>query len=413
MSIQHRVVITGMGGLSPIGNSWENARTSILGKKSGVQVIPEWDQVKNFRTRLGAPVKDFDDIPSHWARKKTRTMGRVSLMAVRATEIALEDANLMGSEILSSGRCGVSYGSTYGSPPAYEEFFGLANVNKDLEGVSASMFIKFMAHTCAANLAQFFSLRGRVIPTTCACTAGSQGIVYAYEAIKYGMQDVMIAGGADELHYLSAAVFDVMFATSTRNDAPTTVPRPFDKTRDGLVVGEGAATLILESYEHAQKRGAKILAEIVGAGTNCDGQHMVNPSQAGMESVMRLSLESAKMEPQQIAFVNMHGTSTEIGDITESQATHSIFKRQIPVASLKSYMGHTLGACGAIEAWLGVNMLNEGWLPPTLNLSEVDENCADLDYLRDPRTVQYDNFMSNNFAFGGVNTSVIFKKWNP
>ena len=411
MNGKQRVVVTGMGGLCPVGIGWEESRANILAMRSGVVFMPEWDDIANMKTRLGAKVPGFTDGPRSWSRKKTRTMGRVALMATYATEQALQQAGLLDHPVLSSGDSGVSYGSTYGSPPAYEEFFSAASVQRDLEGVNASQFIKFMAHTCAANLAQFFSLRGRVVPTTCACTAGSQGIVYGYEAIASGRQKVMICGGAEELHHLSASVFDVMFATSTRNDAPTTVPRPFDKTRDGLVVGEGAATLVLESLEHAQARGATILAELVGAGTNCDGNHMVNPSPEGMEAVMRLSLAEAGLTPNDVQFVNMHGTSTDVGDIAESNATRKVFDRAIPVASLKSYMGHSLGACGAIEAWLNLNMMQEGWMPPTLNLTEVDEACGDLDYVREPRYQDYDCFMSNNFAFGGVNTSLIFRKW--
>lgn len=410
--MNQRVVVTGMSGLCPIGNSWEEARSQILEKRSGIQYMPEWESVLNMKTRLGGLVKNFAT-PTHWSRKKTRTMGRVALMATYSTEQALLQSGLLDSEEISSGACGAAYGSTYGSPPAYEEFFEQASVNRDLDGVNASQFIKFMAHTCAANLSQFFSLKGRIVPTTCACTAGSQGIVYAYEAIKFGKQKIMIAGGSEEIHHLSAAVFDVMFATSTRNDAPTTVPRPFDKSRDGLVVSEGAATLILESLDHAQARGATILAEIAGVGTNCDGLHMVNPSPEGMESVMRLALEDANLSPEQIAFVNTHGTSTDVGDIAESNATFNVFQRAIPAASLKSYMGHSLGACGAIEAWLGIHMMNEGWMPATLNLNEVDESCGPLDFLKEPRWTPYDYFMSNNFAFGGVNTSLIFKKWNP
>ncbi|HSQ42571.1 MAG TPA: beta-ketoacyl-ACP synthase [Fibrobacteraceae bacterium] len=409
----HRVVVTGMGGLCPIGNTWPDVRANLLGKHSGIQYIPEWETVQNMRTRLGGRVKGADNMPKHWPRKKTRTMGRVAMLAAQATESALQQSGLLESPELQQGSCGVAYGSTYGSPPAFDEFFSNASVRRNLDGVNASQFIKFMAHTCAANLAQFFGLRGRVIPTTCACTAGSQGIVYAYEALKYGRQSIMIAGGAEELHYLSAAVFDVMFATSTRNNDPTSVPRPFDESRDGLVVGEGAATLILETLEHAQARGVPILAEIVGAGTNCDGLHMVNPSPEGMEAVMRLSLQDAGLTSDQIGFVNMHGTSTDVGDVAESVATFHVFQRAVPAASLKSYMGHTLGACGAIEAWLGISMQQEGWMPPTLHLNQVDEACGALDFLREPRQQGYEYFMTNNFAFGGVNTSLIFRKWTP
>jgi 3-oxoacyl-[acyl-carrier-protein] synthase II len=188
-----------------------------------------------------------------------------------------------------------------------------------------------MSHTCAANLGQFFQIRGRVIPTCSACTSGSQGVGYGYEAVRYGKQTLMVAGGAEELHVIDAAVFDIMFATSTRNDVPKTTPRPFDRDRDGLVVGEGAGTLILEDLEHALARGARIYAEIVGYGTNCDGNHVTSPSQDGMAKVMELALADAGLTPEQIGYVNAHGTSTEVGDIAESGATHQVFGERVPI----------------------------------------------------------------------------------
>jgi 3-oxoacyl-[acyl-carrier-protein] synthase II len=204
-----------------------------------------------------------------------------------------------------------------------------------------------------------------------------------------------------------------MFATSKRNDEPHRTPRPFDTTRDGLVVGEGAATLVLEELEHAQQRGARILAEIVGYATNCDGVHITNPDATGMRRVMELALEDAGLEAAAIAYVNAHGTATEAGDIAETRATHEVFGAGVPVSSLKSFFGHTLGACGAIEAWLTIEMMREGWLAPTLNLEVVDPRCAPLDYVRSPgREASVPFAMSNNFAFGGINTSLIIRRWS-
>ena len=406
----HRVVITGMSGLCPLGKTWAEVRENLWGKRSAVRKMEGWDHVAGLQTRLGAAVPDFDR-PSHYSRKKVRTMGRVSLLATRATELALENAGLLDHPVLGSGRAGISYGSTSGSPPAIELYARQITVNQTLAGVTAAQYIKFMSHTVAANLAQFFGVRGRLIPTCSACTSGSQGIGYAYEAIKYGRQDVMIAGGAEELHLLAAAVFDIMYATSTRNEDPETTPRPFDVDRDGLVVGEGAGTLILESLEHAEARGAEIIAEIAGWGTNCDGLHIVNPSVEGMSAVMELALADAGVNREEIDFVNAHGTATEVGDVAESRATRKVFDRAMPIGSLKSYMGHTLGACGALEAWMGIHMLNENWLAPNLNLDRVDPECAELDYLREVRETELRQVMTNNFAFGGVNTSIILRKW--
>ncbi|CAM2010254.1 beta-ketoacyl-ACP synthase [Acanthopleuribacter pedis] len=405
--MSRRVVVTGMGALSPLGSDWATAKAQLLAKRNGVRPMPEWDAVDGLQTRLGAAVEGFSR-PAHYSRKKVRTMGRVALLATRATELALADAGLSDSSILGDGRAGIAYGSTSGSPPAIEQYARQITVNRTLSGVTAAQYIQFMSHTVAANLAQFFGVRGRLIPTCSACTSSSQGIGYAYEAIKYGGQDVMIAGGAEELHLLCAAVFDIMYATSTRNSEPETSPRPFDRARDGLVVGEGAGTLILESLDHARARAAPIVAELVGWATNCDGLHVVNPSVDGMQAVMRAALADAQLDPARVAFVNAHGTATEVGDVAESRATYAVFQRPVPISSLKSYMGHTLGACGALEAWLGINMAREGWQAPNLNLDEVDPACAPLDYLTDVRELPVSYWMSNNFAFGGVNTSLIF-----
>lgn len=268
-----------------------------------------------------------------------------------------------------------------------------------------------MSHTAAINIGLFFGVTCRTIPTSSACTSGSHAIGYGAEAIRYGLQDVMIVGGADELSVAEAAVFDTLFATSTRNDAPATTPRPFDRDRDGLVIGEGAATLVLEDLERAQSRGATIHAEVVGFGTNSDGSHATQPSPATMAAALRLALGDAQLAAGAIGLINAHGTATEWGDIAESQATAEVFGARIPLHTLKAFLGHTLGACGAIEAWLGLAMMRDGWFAPIANLVNVDERCAKLDYVMGSGrhlTVEY--LMSNNFAFGGVNTSLIFKR---
>ena len=406
-----RVVVTGMAGLCPLGTDWEEVKVKLLAKTSGVSVQPDWDTISGLQTRLGAAVQDFQR-PAHYPRKKVRTMGRVALLATRATELALEAAGLSDSPVLKKQTTGIAYGSTAGSPPALQRFVEQLVTHHTVDGLTGTEFTQYMSHTCAANIGQFFEITGRIIPTCSACTSGSQAIGYAYEAIKYGRQTCMIAGGAEELHVASAAIFDVLYATSKQNAQPHSTPRPFDADRDGLVAGEGAASLILESLDHAQQRGAPIVAEIVGFDTNCDGSHMVNPSADGMHRVMLQALQDAELSPDAIDYVNAHATATEVGDIAESQATAACFKRPIPISSLKSYMGHTFGACGAIEAWLCINMMAEGWLAPTMNLDRVDPRCAELDYLTDVRMCQPTYIMSNNFAFGGINTSLIFKRWD-
>jgi 3-oxoacyl-[acyl-carrier-protein] synthase II len=409
--MRRRVVVTGMAGLCPLGQSWTEVGEKLRAGASGVSAMPEWEKYKGLRTRLAASVADFM-MPTHYSRKNVRTMGRVALLATRATELALEDASLLGSPEITSGAMGIAYGSTTGSPPAMEVYARMFQREHSLKGIAATDYPQFMSHTCAANLGLFFGIRGRLIPTCSACTAGSQAIGYASEAIRYGRQTFMVAGGAEELHPINVAVFDIVFATSLRNERPDTTPRPFDAERDGLVVGEGSGTLILEELEHARGRQARIYAEVMGFGTNCDGTHMTHPDAEGMKSVMELALADAGLKACDIGYVNAHGTGTELGDIAESLATARVFGSRVPLGSFKGHIGHTLGACGALEAWMAIRMLREGWVAPTLNLDQPDPRCADLDYVRGKvRHQEVEYFMSNNFAFGGVNTSLIFRRW--
>lgn len=223
----------------------------------------------------------------------------------------------------------------------------------------------------------------------------------------------MVAGGSEELDASDAAIFDTLFATSTEyNDQPKLTPRPFDAGRDGLVIGEGGGALILEELEHAQARGAKIYAEVVGFANNSDGAHITSPQSEMMAQCMRMALDDAGLKPEDIGYVNAHGTATDRGDAAESAATYEVFGNRVPVSTLKSYMGHTLGACGALEAWMSIEMMRNGWFAPNLNLTEVAQDCAPLDYITNtPREIDTEYIMSNNFAFGGINTSLIFKRW--
>lgn len=403
-----RVVVTGAAGICPLGSSWLEIKTNLAAQKNCIRRMESWDQYEDMNTRLAAPVLDFE-VPSHYTRKRTRSMGRVSLLSVRATELALEQAGLVDHPVLTNGETGVSYGSATGSTDAALEFAQLLGM-QSMKSLNATTYVRMMSHTAAVNIDVFFGIKGRVIPTSSACTGGSQGIGYAYEAIKYGKQTVMIAGGAEELCPTESAIFDVLYATSTRNDQPHRTPRPFDRDRDGLVIGEGACTLILEDYEHARSRGAPILAEIVGFGTNSDGQHVTRPNKITMGDALKLALRDANLPPSEIGYVNAHATATEHGDIAETQATAEVIGRAVPTSSLKSYIGHTLGACGSLEAWMSIQMMNEDWYAPTINLENVDERCGELEYLNKPTSMNNEYVMTNNFAFGGINTSLIFKR---
>lgn len=408
--MSRRVVVTGMAGFSPIGNDWDEIRARLINKQSGIRYMADWEKYNGLMTRLAGVVENFT-MAAGCNRKNTRSMGRVSLMATGATELALADAGLLGDPVISSGRTGVAYGSSVGSTPAIVDF-GKMLINHDIGNLNATTYVKMMGHTTTANVAVFFKVRGRIIPSVSACTSGSMGIGYAYEAIKFGLQDVMLAGGGEELCPTEAALFDALYATSTRNDEPQLTPRPFDKDRDGLVIGEGACTLVLEELEHARQRGASIYAELVGFASNADGDHITQPNADTMQTVMQLALQSAKLEPEYIDYISAHGTATEQGDIAESQAAAAVFGCKVPVSTLKSYTGHTLGACGALEAMVAIQMMRDGWFHPNLNLDEVDPRCGDLDYITgDGRNISAEYLMSNNFAFGGINTSLIFRRW--
>lgn len=407
--MSYRVVVTGMAGISPLGNDWPTVRARLGEYRNAIVRMPEWANYEGLNTQLGAPAAPFA-LPKHYDRKATRSMGRVALLATRVSELALQDAGLLDHPLLTSGQMGVSFGSSAGTPSAIGDF-GRMMEERTTRGINATTYIKMMAHTAPVNIGVFFGVTGRVITTSSACTSGSQGIGYAYEAIKSGRQLAMIAGGAEELDATEAAVFDTLFATSTRNDAPETSPRPFDRARDGLVIGEGAGCLILEEREHALARGATIYAELVGFGTNSDGTHVTQPNAATMQVAMALSLSDAGLTPDAIGYVNAHGTATSHGDLAESLATSALFGARMPISSLKSYMGHTLGACGALEAWISIEMMREGWFAPTVNLHDVDPECGALDYIRgEGRKLDCKYVMSNNFAFGGINTSLIFKR---
>lgn len=403
-----RVVVTGMAGISPIGNDWQQVSARLKTKSTGIQHMEEWGKYVGLNTRLGAPV-DFTR-PTHYSRKQTRSMGRIALMATYATEMALIDANLLNDPCLRGGQMGIAYGSSAGSLEAVAEF-GNMLITHSVNGLNATSYIRMMAHTSPVNIGLHFGINGRVYTTSSACTSGSQGIGYGYEAIKYGHQTLMVAGGAEELSASEAAVFDTLFATSTLNESPERSPRPFDRDRDGLVIGEGAGTLILEEREHALARDARIYAEVVGYGTNSDGLHVTQPDSNSMQTAIRLALQDANLAPSAIGYISAHGTATEHGDVAESHATAAIFGNNTPISALKSFTGHTLGACGALEAWVAINMMNEGWFHPTANLENIDPSCAELDYIMDDiRSLNCEYIMSNNFAFGGINTSLIFKR---
>jgi 3-oxoacyl-[acyl-carrier-protein] synthase II len=268
-----------------------------------------------------------------------------------------------------------------------------------------------MVHTTAVNITKMFGITGRVISSGTACTTSSQSIGYGYEAVKYGLQEAMLCGGADEYDTITVAVFDNLLACSTAfNSEPNRTPRPFDTLRDGLVVAEGAGAVMLEEYEFAKKRGANILAEVIGFACNNNGGDLILPNLNGITKVLNLGLENARINAQDVDLVSAHATATKMGDIIEAQATSAVFGINPYVVALKSYLGHTMAACGAIETILSVYMMQDGFIAPTINLEEIDERCAMIKHVQKVLQAPVKTAAIQNFAFGGVNTILLIRK---
>jgi 3-oxoacyl-[acyl-carrier-protein] synthase II len=407
MSRGKRVVVTGVGLRSPIGHTLSAFREGLLTGKSGIRTMPGWT-MDGLRTRVGAPCDGIDASAIH--RKYTRTMGRVGVLTALSAIDAIADSGLP-SDLIASPACGVTFGSTTGSTTAQEDYLGPVLHDNSLRGLLASSYMRFMSHTCAANLALMLGCKGPLIASCTACTSGSQGVGIGYEQVRFGRALVCLAGGAEELHVLHAGTFDIMYATSTHfNEQPECTPRPFDRRRDGLVTGEGAGCLVLEEYEHARARGANMYAEIIGYGSGCNGTHPTNSDPEGIRITVNTALRDAELAPQDIQHINAHATGTDVGDAAEAVAMHSIFGTQVPVSALKGYFGHTLGASGAIESIATLLMMKEGFLAVSRNLDEPDPELPPLDHVvGDPRQVKLTTAMNNNFAFGGINTSIIFR----
>lgn len=406
--MQQRVVITGIGALCAFGRDWASVRQHFAAGKNATRTMPEWQHYQDLEAKLAAPLPAYHP-PAHWSRKQLRSMGPVAQYSVDCAEAALKDAGLLDDPVIRDGRMGVAAGSSIGSTRDVLDL-GLLMAGLD-NGFNANTYVRIMPHTTAANIAIHFGLTGRLIPTSSACTSGSQAIGYAYEAIKHGHIPLMLAGGAEQLCASEVYVFDALYAASRQNAHPARTPRPYDIDRDGLVIGEGGCILVLEALDHALARGAHIHGEIVGYGSNCDGTHITRPEKATMQRCMELALADADLPAGSIGYVSGHGTATEHGDIAETQATAALFGH-IPLSSQKSYLGHTLGACGALETWFALEMMREQWFAPTIHLDNIDPRCGDVDYIRGGgRVIDSEYVMNNNFAFGGVNTSLILRRY--
>lgn len=410
--MDRRVVITAASAITPIGHGRAEILESLRHGVSGVRPLKSDDLLS---AHVHSQVFGTVDYPVafDFERKYRKTMGPVAYTACQVVKEVVAAAGLTPA-MLASGRLGVAFGSTHGSPTVqrgiYETFF--SGSQQKFAAIGAVDYLKSMVHTTAVNITKMFGITGRVISSSTACTTSSQSIGYGYEAIRFGRQDAMICGGADEYDTTTVAVFDNLLACSTAfNDSPRRTPRPFDRDRDGLVVGEGAGAVLLEEYEAARRRGAEILGEVIGFACTNNGGDLILPSMDGIVATIREGLADARLAPGAVDFVSAHATATKMGDVIEAQAIRKAYGEDSPlVTGLKGYMGHTMGACGVIETILTLYMLQAGFLAPTLNLEALDPRCGGIRHTPELMDTRVAVAAVQNFAFGGVNTCIVLRK---
>ncbi len=411
--MERRVVITGAAAITPIGSSRDSMVKSLTEGRSGVRPMKDDALLtthlycKVFGTVTDPPVFDF-------LRRDRKTMGPVSYYACQVAKTALEQSGL-SEEFIQSGRLGVAFGSTHGSPTVqrdiYRTFF--SDEAAKLKTVGAVDYLKSMVHTTAVNITKMFGIRGRVISSSTACTTSSQSIGFGYEAVKYGLQDAMLCGGADEYDTTTVAVFDNLLACSTDyNDTPHLTPRPFDRKRDGLVVGEGGGALLLEALESAKKRGATIYGELIGFSCYNNGGDLILPNRDGITLAIEKGLENARISAEQVDWISAHATATKMGDVIEAQAIAAVYGDRPYVTGLKGYMGHTMGSCGVIETITALYQMADGFIAPTLNLDQVDDRCAMINHVTRLVEAPIRIATIQNFAFGGVNTCLFIRRFS-
>lgn len=406
----NRVVITGRGAVSPYGIGVSALVDNVRQGKSAVRIIDEWRDIKGLGSYLAAPVPEID-ARKYLPRAARRTMGDMAVHATIAAREALNDAGITDEE-LQSGGIGIAIGSTTGSPAEYNNFYEEFLAGRSIETLKSGMFFKIMGHSCAANVMYALGISGEQWAPTSACTSSSQAIGLGCLLVRQGRQRAVICGGADEVHYTVTMVFDIIRAASQNNNHPQKTPRPFDSGRDGVVCGGGAGILLIESLESALARGARIYAEITGFGHASDPGHIANPSPDAMAGVMAQAMREAGVRPDQVDYVNAHATGTEQGDLAEAGAIASVIGTKAPVSSLKGHIGHTLGASGALESILTLEMMQRGEVWPTLHLEQVDPGCGAINLIRDVTPGNLETVVKNNFALGGVNVALVYQKWS-
>ena len=405
----NRVVITGRGAVSPFGMGSEKLVNEVWQGRSGVKIMADWRQITGLKSFMAAPVPKID-AKSLLPRSMRRTMGDMAIHAAIAAREAADDA-AFSAELLASGRIGVAIGSTTGSPAAYEDFYRKFLPERSIEEIKSGFFFKIMSHSCAANVCLTLGIKGEQWSPSSACSSSAQAIGLGYMLVKSGRQDAVLCGGADEVHHTVTMVFDVLKAASRRNDQPSSNPRPFDTERDGVVCGGGSGILAVESLDSALARGADIYCEILGFGHVNDSTHIANPHKDAMTAAMEAALKEAGVSSHQIDYLNAHATGTLQGDIAEAAAINKTVGNSVPVSSFKGHIGHTLGAAGALETIILVEMMRRQEVVPTLNLDNPDPHCNSMNLPREIEAQRIDTVMKNNFALGGVNTSLVFRRW--
>ena len=403
-----RVAITGMGAVSPFGLGKDALWEGLAGGKSAVAELEWLRRVKGLRTHLAAVVPDFD--VKILPRKLRRFMSRMSMFAALAALEAAEQAGVEPAD-LNSDRAGVVVGSTMSSTDACQSYFEEYLFGADVSQIKTSLFFQVMGHSIASNLSQLLGVSGRVIAPASACATGLQAIGLAYEMIACGVQDLVICGGADELHPLTVGTFDVMEAASTAfNEEPQSTPRPFDSGRDGVVCAEGAGIVILQELEQARQKGVPVLAEIAGFASNCNPGGRAASESESMADCMNSAIGNAGLKASELDYVNAHATGTRLGDMAEGRGVGQVAGSKTPVSSLKGHLGHTLGASGSMELIASVLMMQQNILIGTRNLTDPDEECGDLNHFVSNKDAELHSVLKNSFAMGGVNTAMVLRR---
>ncbi len=412
-----RVVITGMGALTPLGNTLNEFSTNLFNGLSGADLITRFDTSK-FKTKFACEVKNYDPL-NYFDRKEARKMDLFTQFAMVASEEAIIDANIKVNET-NADRIGVIWGSGIGGITTFEQEVGGFAMGDGTPRFNPFFIPKMIVDICSGYISIKHGFRGPNFVTVSACGSSTNAIIDAYNYIRLNQADIIVSGGS-EAAITSAGIggFNAIKALSTRNDDPKTASRPFDKDRDGFVMGEGSGALILEEYEHAKKRGAKIYAEVCGGGMSADAYHITAPHPEGEGAivVMKNTLKDANMQPHEIDYINVHGTSTSLGDASEVVAIKKVFEDHsynLNLSSTKSMTGHLLGAAGAIEAISCVLAIEKQMVPPTINHSTVDEDLDQkINYtFNQSQSRTINAALSNTFGFGGHNFSAIFKKFD-